>query len=243
MRGLTLALLMMTVPLNVQAKDFGTVGQTFQIVEEGFIEMIKRKLESVDIDGERIKMQNLAEDRVNNPKALIGIVRAVEDREFYYDPSIVVKEDILLPNGAVLHKAGTIVNPLDHINLDRRMIFINGRDESQVEWLRDELVKLEKDDKQDEREALKRSSSTAKSNDTTSFTSSSIIINRVILTGGKIMELQKQLGIELFFDQSGELTDRFGIRAVPAIAVQEGKQIKINEVAIKNNNDSNDFIR
>lgn len=213
-------LTVMVLSPTVQAKDFGKAGQTFEVVEEGFIEMVKRRLSEIDIDTAKAKMQGIAQDRTNNPVAIAGITRATETKEFYFDPSIVVEEDILLPGGKVLHKAGTRVNPLDHMNLDRRMIFIDGRDESQIEWLESELKKLEHHD-------AKRAMEAAKNN-----TTAPIIINRVILTGGKIMELQKQLTRELYFDQAGELTDRFGIKAVPAIAVQEGSMIRIKEIAI-----------
>lgn len=207
---------------QVQAKDLGKAGQTFQIVEEGFIEMIKKKLGEIDIDididKERQKMQELARDKASNPAAVAGLARATETREFYFDPSFEVKEDILLPGGQVLHKAGTKINPLDHMNLDRRMIFIDGRDEQQVGWLRDELIIFKEHDERKAEEVVK------------DVTFAPTIINRVILTGGRIMDLQKQLDQELYFDQGGELTDKFGIRAVPAIVEQEGKLIRITEI-------------
>ena len=39
---------------------------------------------------------------------------------------------------------------------------------------------------------------------------------------------------KVYFDQSGELTMRFGIKHSPAIAVQEGLKIRIDEINLTN---------
>jgi len=46
------------------------------------------------------------------------------------------------------------------------------------------------------------------------------------------VELQDKLGFEVYFDQAGELTTRFGIKGSPALAEQDGKSLKIVEVAL-----------
>ena len=38
--------------------------------------------------------------------------------------------------------------------------------------------------------------------------------------------------VRLYFDQNGLLTKKFSIRAVPAFVEQEGKILKVREVAI-----------
>ena len=48
-------------------------------------------------------------------------------------------KDAVLPCGKVLHRAGTKVNPLEHMNLNRRIFFIDSREELQVEWLKEQL--------------------------------------------------------------------------------------------------------
>lgn len=186
---------------SAAAKDFGKYGASFAIEEEGFIAMIQRKLQSIDIEEHNRKMVNIARDRVINPVRVEGITKAEEDREFYYDPTYILKEDIKLPCGKLLHKAGTSVNPLEHMKFDRRLIFIDGHDDSQLEWLRN-------------RKAIDG------------------IIDRVILVGGKILELQENLNRELYFDQAGEITSRLGIKHVPAIVEAERDKLKINEVKI-----------
>lgn len=186
---------------STAAKDFGKYGASFAIEEEGFIAMIQRKLKTIDIEEHNRKMVDIARDRVTNPARVEGITKAEEDREFYYDPTYILKEDIKLPCGKLLQKSGTSVNPLEYMKFDRRLIFIDGRDHSQLEWLRN-------------RKVIDR------------------VVDRVILVGGKILELQENLNRELYFDQAGEITSRLGIKHVPAIVEAERDKLKINEVKI-----------
>jgi conjugal transfer pilus assembly protein TraW len=52
---------------------------------------------------------------------------------------------------------------------------------------------------------------------------------KVILTGGSYLELMRRWKHAVFFDQEGTLTDKLGIRHVPAIVSQEGKRLRIDE--------------
>jgi conjugal transfer pilus assembly protein TraW len=53
---------------------------------------------------------------------------------------------------------------------------------------------------------------------------------KVILTGGSYLELMRRWKRAVFFDQEGTLTDKLGIRHVPAIVSQEGKRLRIDEI-------------
>lgn len=55
---------------------------------------------------------------------------------------------------------------------------------------------------------------------------------KLILTGGRPFELMKQWHTRVYFDQGGELCKRLGITAVPALVVQQGKQLVITEEAV-----------
>lgn len=204
------------------AVDLGSISHTFPVVEEGLIAMIKRKLGNVDIEKERIKMENIARDRIENPPVVEGIVPARSTRIFYYDPTYTLEEDAVLPCGKVLYKAGTKVNPLDHMELMRRMLFIDARDKAQVEWVKEQIL--------DSAQRAEKEQNTNYKN----------IEDRIILVGGSVFKLKDELellGVEyrekVYFDQAGELTSKFGIKATPAIAQQEGSALKIEEVNIK----------
>lgn len=203
------------------AKDLGKRGNVFEIKEESFIAMMKRKLESVDIEKHQQKMENIAKDRVNNPTPVSGIKKATEGRVFYFDPTYELKEDAILPCGKVLHRAGTRVNPLEYMDLERRLFFIDSRDTTQVKWLL---------------EQLDNGPTSENAANATAAETAPVIEDRVILVGGSVLQLKEEIREEhkdkIYFDQNGEIVGRFGIQHVPAIAQQEAMRIRIEEVKI-----------
>jgi len=209
-------LCLLSCGFQASAEDLGVRGTIFDILEEPFIKMMKRKLANVDLQAEEQKMIKLAKGRINHPKSNF-LNEAEEDRVFYFDPSYVLKEDIKLPCGKILHKAGVSVNPLDYMNLERRMYFIDGTLAHQVTWLKKCLAN------DGHKKAITSQASEQDSR----------LESRVILIAGSVFEVQKTLGSELqdivFFDQEGELIKKFGIKASPAVAMQEGKLIRIEE--------------
>ena len=197
------AFYLLALSMDACARDLGKHGQSFAIAEKPFIQMLKSKLEQIDVQKEQEKMQEQARASAQNPKPVSGISLAREDRTWLHDPSFTLTKDAILPDGKVIHRAGTRVNPLDHMNLNRRLFFIDARDNIQIEWLREQLSNADKDEK---------------------------VENRIILFAGSPLKLKEELGEDVYFDQSGELSKRFGIKASPALLVQEGNQLKITEV-------------
>lgn len=51
-----------------------------------------------------------------------------------------------------------------------------------------------------------------------------------ILTGGSYVELMRQWNAQVYFDQAGALTRKFGIERVPALVSQEGKRLRVDEI-------------
>ena len=198
------------------ANDLGKLGNTFKIEEEAFTLMMKRKLAEIDMEAAREKMQKIAIDRVENPVPVIGITGAGENRTFYFDPTYTLDEDAVLPCGKILHKAGTTVNPLEHMDLNRRLFFVDSREASQVEWLQEQLNNPLHEQKEP-------------------------VEDRIILVGGSVFKLKEVLGQKhedkVYFDQNGELTTRFGIKHSPAIAAQEELKIRIDEINLAQAND------
>ena len=206
-------LMQFTLIANSAARDLGKMGQTFEIKEEPFVEMMKRKAKDVDMEKEKGKMQKLAKDRIENPKPVAGISPATADRTIYFDPTYTLDQDAVLPCGKILHKAGARVNPLEHMDLNRRMFFIDGREEVQVEWLKEQLS-----------DHLPEQSSPVE--------------DRIILVGGSPFKIKQELAKmrerEVYFDQIGELTTQFAIKHSPAVAFQEGLKIRIDEINLNN---------
>ena len=205
--GIAIVLYVFILSNSVSAKDFGNRGGNYPVAEESILLSLQRKLGALDLKKEEERMRKAAEERVKNPAPVSGIVPAKETREFWHDPTYILTEDAVLPCGRVLYRAGTRVNPLDYMDLGRRLFFVDGREKKQVEWLKSRLLP-------------------------DSSSGENKIEDRIILVGGSPVELQDKLGFEVYFDQAGELTTRFGIKGSPALAEQDGKSLKIVEVAL-----------
>jgi len=199
--------------VDTHAKDFGVNGHTHQIAEQPLLRMIEERLQKVDMQKEQEKMTTIVKDRVNNPAPISGIEPAITNRVFYFDPAYTLDEDVSLPCGKILHKAGTKVNPLEHMNLSRRLFFIDARQKRQIKWLKELLNTqvLKQEDKE-------------------------LVEDRIILVGGSVFKLKEDLKDQhkdkIYFDQNGELTSKFGIKASPAVALQDGLMLKIEEIKL-----------
>ncbi len=55
---------------------------------------------------------------------------------------------------------------------------------------------------------------------------------KVILVGGSWLNLTRAWKRQVFYDQAGFITGRFGIRQVPAVVRQQGKVLAIEELAL-----------
>lgn len=53
-----------------------------------------------------------------------------------------------------------------------------------------------------------------------------------ILTGGSYLDLMKAWRVPVYYDQSGTLTRRFGIRQVPALVSQDGLRLRVDELGL-----------
>jgi conjugal transfer pilus assembly protein TraW len=118
------------------SKDFGVVGHVWDIAEADIIEYIEKKLAAVDVKKLKEEMIKKTTERVEEPEAVSGIVDVNFGKvgKYYYDPSYAIPEDIYDHKGNLLYKAGYKVNPLEQVPLRERLIFINGKNEKQVEY-------------------------------------------------------------------------------------------------------------
>jgi conjugal transfer pilus assembly protein TraW len=120
------------------AYDFGIIGTATLIQEENMLEYIQAKLLRLQESGvlalRQEGMKELTQSKVNRPKSIEGIKLTSEAKEWLYDPSFTLKEDIKDEKGNVIHEAGKIINPLDQMPLKEKLLFIDGDDDAQVKW-------------------------------------------------------------------------------------------------------------
>lgn len=120
------------------AKDLGIHGAIYHIAETDLLKLIEGKLQAMDARGEiaaqQEQMKLNAVASMERPTAVQGLVRTTEERVFFFDPTMVLQEDLADQEGRVFATAGTRVNPFDYISLSNELLFIQGSDDEQVEW-------------------------------------------------------------------------------------------------------------
>jgi len=55
---------------------------------------------------------------------------------------------------------------------------------------------------------------------------------RLILVGGSYIDFMRRHDMRVYYDQQGLLVQRLGIRQVPALVSQDGKRLRIDEIAV-----------
>lgn len=195
-RGLLIFLIISFV--KAEARDLGSYGKSFRIVEESLIDQLRKKSNQFS-DGKQedilLEMQESFLKAARSPKRL-PLQKAKVGRSFLFDPSIVVSQDIYDTSRTLIAKKGTRINPLHFTSLSTPLLFFDGEDIEQLYWAKSQKGKW-------------------------------------ILTGGRPFDLEEDEGRPIYFDQSGELTKKFGIQSIPARVMQEGDQLLVEEISLE----------
>lgn len=130
-----------TLSLNLSA-NIEVIGSTYEIEETSLLDSIMSKLKEKEANGEIEKYQEEMKRKsianIENPKG-INLPTAGEDSIRFFDPSVTLKDDITLEDGTVMHRKGTVVNPLAIRPLTKELIFIDGSVIEQVEYALEKL--------------------------------------------------------------------------------------------------------
>ena len=183
--------------LTANAQDLGVFGETFEIAEEDLLQHMMNKLQKINQTGElkiaQKQIQEKIRQNIEKPKAVQGITDTEKEREFKFDPTITVTQDLSDHNGKVFARAGEQFNPLDQVKMSP-MLFIDGENEKQITWA---LKKIS------EKKIFRHD------------------FAKIVLVKGSPFDLQEKLNRQIYFDQQGLLTKKLGIEHVPAIVFQQ----------------------
>lgn len=118
-------------------KNLGNYGEIFSVIEIDVRKVILEKLQVMEKKGELLKHQeiithNIAENAIRPKPLLIGTMP--KTLVHFIDPSIKVNQDIVTPEGHILARKGTLLNPLSQINYNKTLFFFDGDDRNQVAW-------------------------------------------------------------------------------------------------------------
>jgi len=129
---------LLILPSLLHAKDLGVHGRVYEIKENDLLAVLQsRAQDELDSGGwqKRVeKWRDQARSQAARP-AGIALPRATETTSHLYDPSLVAPYDIKDANGFILHQAGIRINPLSYITMTRHLLFIDGDDQAQIDWM------------------------------------------------------------------------------------------------------------
>lgn len=201
------ALLVAAILPTAQATELGSIGPTYPIGEESAIDMIMKKLRQKERSGELKRLQEEAIrhslDSVQNMNPVDRIVTAQARLQRFIDPTVTYAKPVTTDDGRIVIPAGTKINPLDMTGLSKTLVFFDGLDPEQ-------------------REAVARL--VAKSGQ---------LKVKPILVAGSWLDLTRAWKTQVFYDQKGLLSKRFGITAVPAVIRQQGRMLVLDEIPAK----------
>ena len=128
------AVFALVVCLPIYSKDLGKHGYLFEIEEQDFIEYLKGQLAQENAEELQKKIQDSFVETIKEPSAVQGVSETKTQRIFYYDPTMIVREDITDHEDNVIISKGTRVNPLEENIVTQEWLFIDGSNEGHVKW-------------------------------------------------------------------------------------------------------------
>jgi conjugal transfer pilus assembly protein TraW len=132
----------------VHAEDLGVYGRTYEIKERDAIDAFKDAAAKKLANGGKERMIKGAKDRylasLNNVQTPAGIKPATANQVRHVDLSETVKDTIKGPDGTVIVAAGTKINPLVLGSLSKKLFFIDGKDDRQIDLVKRRAGPLDK---------------------------------------------------------------------------------------------------
>jgi len=191
------------VAFTAQAQDLGVIGPVYTIAEPSLLEVILAKLRDAEATGTLAKLHR---------EARAGITRGIEN------PAPVAKIT-KTAKARSFYFDPSIVVPSAITDADSKVLVAPGTKVNPLDTvsMSKQLLFI------DARDAAQVGRAKALVDERGGKV-------KVILTGGSYMDLMRRWKRPVFFDQQGALTDKLGIRHVPALVTQEGKRLRIDEL-------------
>ena len=202
-RILTAVFLCLLTTSTAVARDLGTFGTVYDIVEKDALKELEEKAKSVDfskaVDRNALvkRARNFTPEDVKEMR-MIGPAR--KDRTFLVDMTYTLERDIKDDKGNIVYPAGYAFNPLNYVAYPKTLVVLNGKRPEQIRWFKE--------------------SSYAKDAQIT-----------LLLTDGSYSDLAKFLKRPVFY-ASTKVIEAFRIQAVPSVVRQSGAYMEVTEVLV-----------
>lgn len=146
MQKLILVAALLAAVSSAQATDLGVQGKTWPIIEIDFRQLLLESAARADLTAAQQEVTSSTERFFDSfPQRYLPSIETTTTH--YIDPSITLSSDIMAPrpvNGGdyqwtTLFPKGKRVNPLEKFRPLTAMLFFDGRDEAQLQFVRDVL--------------------------------------------------------------------------------------------------------
>jgi conjugal transfer pilus assembly protein TraW len=137
-RAYFLCLFLSLAASHATAQNLGNYGQVFSVLEEDLREHILNRLKAMSASGELKHAQDKVNERVAShvirPKPLV-LSTTNNPKRFHVNPSKTIAQDVFGAHGELIARAGTTINPFEHVNFKKTLFFFDGDDAKQVAWV------------------------------------------------------------------------------------------------------------
>jgi len=120
------------------ARDYGTLGTTWAIAEPDLLDMIHARLHALEESGELAalnrKFVEAARETIEHPRPVAGITPATADRQWLFDPTVTLADDIRDTHGNLLAAKGQRFNPLHVVAMAHAFAVIDGDNSDEIAW-------------------------------------------------------------------------------------------------------------
>lgn len=194
---------------SVYAEDLGVHGHLYTIDEPDLLEVIASRLQAFEKSGRlqdrQRSMLESTQKTLQRPKAVSSITPATQKRQWTFDPSIHLNQDLKDHQGHIFYPKGTRLNPLSLRPMTQTLLFMDGDDLDHIAF--------------------------AKTHSAHHRTLWILVKGSPLDLQKHLASTQDTRSI--YFDQEGHLTKKLGIRHVPCWVRQEGPVLLLEEIPLK----------
>jgi conjugal transfer pilus assembly protein TraW len=109
----------------------GKYGDTVTVTEKDIRQEFKDRMAGMNFEGKAKKVV----DNFWNKKKFQTLPAALKDDEWFIDPTVKAKSDIINPRGDQLATKGQVINPIDQMPIPLTLYVFDPTDTSQLEWV------------------------------------------------------------------------------------------------------------
>ena len=117
-------------------RTLGIFSNTYPIAEKNAIEEMKKKAAQTDWSKHLDKEKQAKAVKNFRPQGLRSLPRVTDPETFLVDMTYSLEFDITDQRGVIIYPKGFTFNPLDYMDYPRTLVFIDGSDKDQVQWLK-----------------------------------------------------------------------------------------------------------